>query len=69
MFLQMRYPIDGDLTSLLAVCGYMGDKVDVIAGLPDSGAKSGSMSMGFHGLMFNVVGAALNVVRFENKFS
>ena len=53
---MIRYPIDGDLTSLLAICGYMRDKVGLLGGLAGSGAEPGSQSMGFCGLKFNVVG-------------
>ena len=69
VFLQMGYPIDGDLMSLLAVCGYMGDKAGLIGGLAGSGVEPGSQSMGFYRLKLNVVGAALNVVRLGNKFA
>ena len=69
MLLQMRYPIDGDLTSLLAICVYMEDKTGLLSGLADSGVDPGSQSMGFYGLKFNVVGAALSVVRFGNTFA
>ena len=63
----MRYPIDGDLTSLLAICGYMRDKTSLLG----SGTVPGSQPIWglFHGLKFNVVEAALNVARFGNKFA
>ena len=65
----MRYPIDGDLVSLLAICGYMRDEAGILDGLAGSGGEPGSQSMWFYGLKFNVVGPALNVVRFANKFA
>ena len=66
--LMMRYPIDGDLMSLLTICCCMGHMVGVLGGLAGSGAEPGSQSMGFHGLKLNIVEAALNF-RFGNKFA